>query len=98
MLSIRSVKTKKESCQPMSIPIHRLAESFFYFAISNITRSVSALFFVIANSFVVTIGSLVSNSIGAGARNELFPICCKVLKWGYAVGISLVGVVLFCHR
>lgn len=67
-------------------------------AISNITRSVSAIFFVIANSFAVTTGSLVSNSIGAGARNELFPICHKVLKLGYAVGIPLVGVALLCNR
>ena len=67
-------------------------------AISNITRSVSALFFVIANSFAVTTGSLVSNSIGAGARNELFPICHKVLKLGYVVGIPLVGVALLCNR
>ena len=59
-------------------------------AISNITRSVSAIFFVIANSFAVTTGSLVSNAIGARARNELFPICHKVLKLGYAVGIPFV--------
>ena len=37
-------------------------------AISNITRSVSAVFFVIVNSFAVTTGSLVSNAIGAGER------------------------------
>ena len=63
-------------------------------AISNITRSVSAIFFVIANSFAVTTGSLVSNAIGARARNELFPICHKVLKLGYAV----VVVALLCNR
>lgn len=67
-------------------------------AISNITRSVSALFFVIANSFAVTTGSLVSNSIGAGAKNELFPICHKVIKLGYAVGIPLVGIALCCNH
>ena len=67
-------------------------------AISNITRSVSAIFFVIANSFAVTTGSLVSNAIGAGARNELFPICHKVLKLGYAVGIPLVGLALLCNH
>lgn len=67
-------------------------------AISNITRSVSALFFVIANSFAVTTGSLVSNAIGAGARNELFPICHKVLKLGYAIGFPLVGIALLCNR
>lgn len=67
-------------------------------AISNITRSVSAIFFVIANSFAVTTGSLVSNAIGAGSRNELFPICHKVLKLGYAIGFPLVGIALLCNR
>ena len=67
-------------------------------AISNITRSVSAIFFVIANSFAVTTGSLVSNAIGAGARNELFPICHKVLKLGYIIGFPLVGIALLCNR
>ncbi|WP_297908091.1 MATE family efflux transporter [uncultured Parabacteroides sp.] len=67
-------------------------------AISNITRSVSAFFFVIANSFAVTTGSLVSNSIGSGARHELFPICRKVLKLGYAVGFPLVGIALLCNQ
>ncbi len=67
-------------------------------AISNITRSVSALFFVIANSFAVTTGSLVSNAIGAGVGNELFAICSKVLKLGYAVGFPLVGIAMCCNR
>ena len=67
-------------------------------AISNITRSVSTIFFVIANSFAVTTGSLVSNAIGAGTRNELFPICHKILKLGYAVGFPLVGIALLCNR
>ena len=59
-------------------------------AISNITRSVSTVFFVIVNSFASTTGSLVSNLIGAGQGKELFPICRKVLKLGYAVGLSLI--------
>mgnify|MGYP001529542139 FL=1 len=58
----------------------------------------SAIFFVIANSFAVTTGSLVSNAIGAGARNELFPICHKVLKLGYSIGLPLVGIALLCNR
>ena len=66
-------------------------------AISNITRSVSALFFVIANSFAVTTGSLVSNAIGAGVGNELFAICSKVLKLGYAIGVPLVGIAMCCN-
>ncbi|RHU25165.1 MATE family efflux transporter [Parabacteroides sp. TM07-1AC] len=67
-------------------------------AISNITRSVSAIFFVIANSFAVTTGSLVSNMIGAGDRNAAFPICRKILKLGYAIGFPLVGVALLCNQ
>lgn len=57
-------------------------------AISNITRSVSTLFFVIVNSFATTTGSLVSNSIGAGDRKELFLICSKMLKLGYITGFQ----------
>ena len=67
-------------------------------AISNITRSVSALFFVIANSFALTTGSLVSNAIGAGMGNQLFAICHKVLRLGYAIGLPLVGVALYCNH
>lgn len=67
-------------------------------AVSNITRSVSAVFFVIANSFAVTTGSLVSNAIGAGAAKELFPICRKVLRLGYGIGLPLVAVALWGNR
>lgn len=67
-------------------------------AISNITRSVSALFFVIANSFAVTTGSLASNLIGAGERNEIFPLCRKVLTLGYAAGLPLVALTLYFNE
>ena len=67
-------------------------------AISNITRSVSAIFFVIANSFAVTTGSLVSNAIGAGEEKSLFSICGKILKLGYAIGLPLVGMALLCNQ
>lgn len=67
-------------------------------AISNITRSVSALFFVIANSFALTTGSLVSNAIGAGTGKQLFAICRKILRLGYAIGFPLVGVALYCNQ
>jgi len=63
-------------CFLFFVAIEHLAKTEL--AISNITLSVSALFFVIANSFAVTTGSLVSNAIGAGAKNELFPICHKI--------------------
>ena len=67
-------------------------------AISNITRSVSAMFFVIANSFAVTTGSLVSNAIGAGEKEAIFPICRKILKLGYLIGFPLVGIALLGNQ
>lgn len=67
-------------------------------AISNITRSVSTVFFVIVNSFASTTGSLVSNLIGAGQRKELFPVCRKVLKLGYAVGLPLIVLALWGNQ
>ena len=67
-------------------------------AISNITRSVSTVFFVIVSSFAATTGSLVSNAIGAGQRRYLFPICGKVIKLGYAAGLPLIGLALLGNR
>lgn len=67
-------------------------------AISNITRSVSTLFFVIVSSFAATTGSLVSNAIGSGQGRALFLICGKVLRLGYAIGLPLVGIALLCDR
>lgn len=67
-------------------------------AISNITRSVSAVFFVLVNSFAVTTGSLVSNAVGAGEEKALFPICRKILRLGYAVGFPFVGVALATNQ
>ena len=56
------------------------------------------LFFVIANSFALTTGSLVSNAIGAGEGKTLFSICSKILKLGYAIGFPLVAIALLCNR
>ena len=67
-------------------------------AISNITRSVSTLFFVIVNSFASTTGSLVSNLIGGGQGKELFPVCRKVLRLGYMVGLPLILTALWGNQ
>ena len=67
-------------------------------AISNITRSVSTVFFVIVNSFATTTGALVGNLIGAGQGKELFTVCRKVLKLGYLLGLPLVGIALLCNQ
>lgn len=63
-------------------------------AIANILRSVSTLFFVIASSFGATTGSLVSNLIGAGKNNEVMPLCRKMVKFGYMLGIPLIVLVI----
>ena len=67
-------------------------------AISNITRSVSTVFFVIVSSFAATTGSLVSNAIGAGQGRALFSICRKVVRLGYAIGFPLVILALLGNR
>lgn len=67
-------------------------------AISNMTRSVSTLFFVIVSSFAATAGVLVSNLMGAGQKKELFAVCRKTLNLGYALGIPLVVVSLVSSR
>ena len=67
-------------------------------AISNITRSVSTIFFVIVSSFAATTSSLVSNLLGTGKKNELFPLVQQILKLGYALGIPLIVIALFCNH
>lgn len=53
---------------------------------------------MIANSFALTTGSLVSNAIGAGEGKTLFSICSKILKLGYTIGFPLVAIALLCNR
>ena len=78
------------------IAIERLGK--VQLAVSNITRSVSTLFFVIVNSFGATTASLVSNLIGEGKGTQLFPLCRKILKLGYAIGLPLIVLALLFSR
>ena len=78
------------------VAIERLGE--VQLSASNITRSVSTVFFVIVNSFAATSGSLVSNLIGAGEGQNLFRLCSKVLRLGYAVGGPLIVIALLFNR
>lgn len=78
------------------VVIERLGEA--QLAVSNIIRSVSTIFFVIVNSFAATTGALVSNLIGAGERQYLFPLCRKILKLGYAIGLPLVVLAMVFRR
>lgn len=53
--------------------------------------------FVIVSSLGTTNSSLVSNLVGAGQRKGVFPICHKIIKMGYAIGLPLVGIALLCN-
>lgn len=78
------------------IAIERLGE--VQLAVSNITRSVSTIFFVIVNSFAATTASLVSNLIGEGKGDQLFGLCRKILKLAYAIGLPLVVLAMLFNR
>ena len=67
-------------------------------AVANILRSISTLFFVIVNSFAATTGSLVSNLIGANERGLVFPLCSRVIRLGYAIGLPLIALALVFHQ
>ena len=56
------------------------------------------LFFVIVNSFAATTGSLVSNLIGADERGQVFPLCSRVIRLGYAIGLPLIALALVFHQ
>lgn len=78
------------------VAIERLGE--ISLAASNITRSVSTIFFVLVSSFAATTGSLVSNLIGAGEGKQVFSVSRKVLKLGYGVGLPLVVAAMLFAR
>ena len=67
-------------------------------AATNVIRSVSTLFFVIVNSFAATTGSLVSNLLGAGQKEQVIPLCNRVIRLGYAIGFPLVILALIFYR
>ena len=78
------------------VAVERLGEA--QLAAANIVRSVSTLFFVIVNSLSATTGSLTSNLIGAGERRGVFPLCGRVIRLGYAIGLPLAAFALTFHR
>ena len=67
-------------------------------AVANILRSISTLFFVIVNSFAATTSSLVSNLIGADEKGQVFPLCSRVIRLGYAIGFPLIALALIFHQ
>ncbi len=63
-------------------------------AISNITRSVSGLMWVVLNSFAVTCSTLVSNLIGSGHQDMVMSLIKRVVKFSYYI-ITVMVVLVF---
>ena len=63
-------------------------------AISNITRSVSGLIWVVLSAFAATCSTLVSNIIGEGHQEKVMSLVKRVMKLSY--GIVTVMIILFC--
>lgn len=59
-------------------------------AVSNIVRSIGTLFFMPVTAFATTSSSLVSNLIGAGRPELVFPACMKIIRMCF----MLIGVLL----
>ena len=78
------------------LAIERLGE--MELAVSNIVRSVSALFSVIVNALSGVTSSLASNLIGAGEKRSVFPLCRRIIRLGYAAGVPLIVLALLFHQ
>ena len=63
-------------------------------AISNITRSVSGLIWVVLQAFSATCSTLVSNIIGEGHQEKVMSLVKRILKLSY--GIVSIMIIVFC--
>ena len=63
-------------------------------AISNITRSVSGLIWVVLQAFSSTCSTLVSNIIGEGHQDKVMSLVKRILKLSY--GTVSAMIILFC--
>ena len=63
-------------------------------AISNITRSISGLMWVVLSAFSATCSTLVSNMIGEGHTEKVMSLVKRILKLSY--GILCVMIALVC--
>ncbi len=65
-------------------------------AISNITRSISGLLWVVLQAFAATCSTLVSNMIGEGHQDKVPSLVKRVVKFGYyIVTVMIVLIFLF---
>ena len=53
---------------------------------------------MIVNSLGATTASLVSNLIGEGKGDQLFSLCRKILKLGYAIGLPLIVLAILLNQ
>ena len=77
------------------LAIERLGETEL--AVSNIIRSISALFSVIVNALAAVTSSLVSNLLGANEKKSVFTLCHRIIRLGYLAGIPLIIFALLFH-
>ena len=63
-------------------------------AVSNITRSVSGLIWVVLQAFSATCSTLVSNIIGEGHQEKVMSLVKRIMKLSY--GIVSIMVLIFC--
>lgn len=63
-------------------------------AVSNITRSVSGLIWVVLQAFSATCSTLVSNMIGEGHQDKVMSLVKRILKLSY--GAVSVMIIVFC--
>lgn len=64
-------------------------------AISNIIRSLYLLLMIHVWSFSASVNSLVSQSIGEGNSDAVFPIINKVNKMGILISLVIISIALF---
>ena len=65
-------------------------------AISNITRSVSGLMWVVLSAFSATCSTLVSNIIGEGHQEKVMSLVKRILKLSYGiVSLMIIGFCIF---
>ncbi len=63
-------------------------------AISNITRSVSGLMWVVLQAFAATCSTLVSNIIGEGHQDKVLSLVKRVVKFAYYI-VTVMIVLIF---
>ncbi|MCD7937307.1 MAG: MATE family efflux transporter [Tannerellaceae bacterium] len=67
-------------------------------AMANIVRSVYIVLFIPVNALATTANSLVSNTIGAGHKEEVLPVINKIARFCFLLVAAFVFVVMIAPR